>query len=563
MTRPTRSLRRRQAKSDGLAPQSSAPSTAESGLAPGHPAAESPETLQLAAPATPSTSDMMAVSLSVLLNAVPDAVVVADQHGVMSFINQQTIRMFGYLPEEMIGQPLEKLMPEQFRHMHQRHQQVFMHSPITRPMGIGLDLWGLRKDGSEFPVEISLAPLQLNGVDYVFASIRDVTERKDLELATQRALEEAEARRVLLQTVIDQMPGGVYLVHGADARLVLANRAAFDVWGAPWAREQPMLEFLQTSGVRIMRFDGTVLPPAELATLRATVSNETILQQQEVIRHPDGTSLPILVNAVSLSSAVIWPHRQPHLSDSEQLALVVLQDVTTLKESEHLKDEFIAIAAHELRNPIAVLRGFTDMLIVQTARGRGTPLVDWQNEAIESIDLASQRLVELTDDLLDVTRLQAGRLEMNLKVVDLMDVIQPIVDRMRALSRAHVLTLDGPTDPILVSIDVMRVEQVVGNLLMNAIKYSPDGGPVEVRVVVNPPDVVVSIHDHGIGIPAQQQMHMFNRFARADNAKEHGIAGTGLGLYLCRELIERHNGRIWFESTEGEGSTFSFALPLQ
>ncbi len=562
MTRPTRSLRRRQGKSDGLAPESPVPSTTENDLAPGNPAAHAPESLQTEASVTPSTSDMMAVSLSVLLNAVPDAVVVADQLGKISFINQQTTQMFGYLQEEMIGQPLEKLMPEQYRETHQHHQQAFMRAPITRPMGIGLDLWGIRKDGTEFPVEISLAPLQLDGVDYVFASIRDVTERKDLELATQRALEEAEARRVLLQTVIDQMPGGVYLVHGADARLVLANRAAFEVWGASWAREQPMLEFLQSSGVRIMRVDGTVLPPAELATLRAAGANETVLQQQEVIRHPDGTSLPILVNAVSLSSAVIWPHRQPHVSDSEQLALVVLQDVTSLKESERLKDEFIAIAAHELRNPIAVLRGFTDMLIVQTARGRGTPLVDWQNEAIESIDLASHRLVELTDDLLDVTRLQAGRLEINPKIVDLMDVIQPVVDRMGTLSRAHVLTLDGPSDPVLVSIDVIRIEQVINNLLMNAMKYSPDGGPVEVRVVVNPPDVVVSIHDHGIGIPAQQQMHMFNRFARADNAKEHGIAGTGLGLYLCRELIERHDGRIWFESIEGEGSTFSFALPL-
>ncbi|HKD77336.1 MAG TPA: ATP-binding protein, partial [Ktedonobacterales bacterium] len=403
--------------------------------------------------------------------------------------------------------------------------------------------------------------------------IRDVTEQRRLQDALRVSereaaarAQEAEARRTLLQLIIDELPSGVYLVRGADARLVLANRAANAAWGATWPIGQPMRTFLMAGGTRILAVNGRPLNHDELATIRTVQTGQPVLQQQEVIRHPDGIALPVLVSAIAVDPHLLAESLatgSDESSASEPGAVVVLQDVTAMQEAERLKDEFVGIAAHELRTPLAALKGYADMLTTQTARGKGPDLADWQEEAIASIDQAAERLTALTDDLLDVTRLQSGRLALHRATCDLVALVQRVVQRAQVTTPHHMLTVDAKT-PILLHIDALRIEQVISNLVTNAVKYSPDGGAIDISLHADRErDVVIfSIRDQGIGIPIHQQAQLFNRFARADNAQDLGITGTGLGLYLCRELIERHNGRIWFESYEGQGSTFSFTLPL-
>ncbi|HLX58312.1 MAG TPA: ATP-binding protein [Ktedonobacteraceae bacterium] len=391
----------------------------------------------------------------------------------------------------------------------------------------------------------------------------DVTEAHRL-LLEQQAHAETEARRALLQTVIDQLPGGVYLVRGREARLVLANRAVTEVWGAPWAYDQPMREFLAANGIRVFHFDGRPLAPDEFATLRAVRSGVAVRHHQEIIRHKDGTTLPVLVNAVALDPLVLGADDPNAEGDSEPAAIVVHSDVTALKEAERLKDEFIGIAAHELRTPLAVVKGFAQMLIIQTARGKGPKLADWQHEAITDIDQATSRLVELTEDLLDVTRLQGGRLELYPEPTDLAALIKRIATRFQVTTQNHALAVHATPEHIVSIVDPHRIEQVVTNLINNAIKYSPAGGDILLDLHEDPStaSAILSVQDHGIGIPVDQQGRIFGRFVRADNARANDIGGTGLGLYLCRELIERHQGRIWFESVEEQGSTFFVSLPM-
>ena len=395
----------------------------------------------------------------------------------------------------------------------------------------------------------------------------DVTESRKL-LMERQAHAETEARRALLQTVIDELPSGVYLVSGRDARLVLANRAVTEVWGASWTYDQPMSDFLKTNGIRIFHADGRQMLLEDLATLQVLQTGESVYHCQETIVHRDGTTLPILVNAVAIDPQVLELYAQEETTDGSKMpepsAIVVQQDVTALKEAERLKDEFIGIAAHELRTPLAVVKGFSQTLIVQTARGKGPELADWQTEAIQDIDQATTRLVELTEDLLDVTRLQAGRLQLQFEPTDLVALVQRIIKRFRVTTDQHQIAFETAEENIVVTIDPRRIEQVMSNLISNAIKYSPDGGKIEVTVLedkkVN--TALLCVRDYGIGIPAYQQGRIFSRFMRADNAHAHNIGGTGLGLYLCRELVERHNGRVWFESIEGQGSTFYVSLPL-
>ncbi len=390
----------------------------------------------------------------------------------------------------------------------------------------------------------------------------DVTETRKL-LSERQAHAETEARRVLLQTLIDELPSGACLVRGREARLVLANRATATVWGAIWQEGQPMGEFLAEHGIRVLHLDGHAFAHAEFATIRALQNGEQIRQHQEIILRPDGTTLPVLVNVVALQrGALNWASLA--IGEQEPAAIVVHQDMTALKEAERLKDEFIGIAAHELRNPMAVLKGFTHMLISQTARGKGAPLDDWQKDALQDIDQATTRLVELTDDLLDVTRLQAGRVELLLQSINLAALTKRIVARLQITTNKHTIVLSVGDEPMFIDADEQRIEQVLINIINNAIKYSPDGGAIAItlQAIEHEQLVQLSVQDHGIGIPMQQQSRIFGRFMRADNARAYGIRGTGLGLFLCRELIERHNGRIWFASNEGVGSTFYISLPL-
>jgi signal transduction histidine kinase/GAF domain-containing protein len=397
---------------------------------------------------------------------------------------------------------------------------------------------------------------------------RDVTETRHL-LIERRVHAETETRLALLQLVLDELPGSVYLVRGDDARLVLANKAATTLWGASWPIGLPMNDFLQQNSIRIFGNDGHELTPNQRATLRAVQNHETVYYHQEVIRHSDGTTLPVLVNAVALDAQVFnaLPIDIPGIHipiGKESAAIVAHQDVTALKEAERMKDDFIGIAAHELRTPLAILKGFSQTLIMQTARGNGSELADWQTEALQSIDLATSRMVELIDDLLDVTRLQAQHLELYIEPNDIVALARRVLTRQQVTTKKHALALLAPFEYLVVQIDPRRIEQVFNNLINNAIKYSPEGGSISITIGIDTTGqmAVISISDIGIGIPIHQQAHVFGRFVRADNARTNGIGGTGLGLYLCRELVEHHGGHIWFESTEGLGSTFFLTLPL-
>ncbi|HZU00567.1 MAG TPA: ATP-binding protein, partial [Ktedonobacteraceae bacterium] len=397
---------------------------------------------------------------------------------------------------------------------------------------------------------------------------RDVTKRHQEEQASQIAHATTIARLQFFQQILDALPTGVCLTYGPDARLLLANQAASGVWKAHWQTDQPMLTFLATHQIELTNNQGGSLPPEQFATLRALRQGETVLYQQEMIHYADGSSLSVLVNAISLSS--LSPEQtssalpEHHLPADEALALTIYQDVTPLKEAEYLKDEFIGIAAHELRTPLAVLQGYADTLLIQTARGHGPALAEWQKEALEEIKQATTRMTTLTEDLLDVTRLQAGRLRLQRATTNVVLLVQRAVAHVQRMTARHQIAIHSKQQSLLADIDPGRIEQVVTNLLDNAVKYSPQGGPISIllREDAATQAACISVQDQGIGIPSHQQAQIFGRFMRAANAQAWGIQGTGLGLHLSRELVEQHGGQLWFESQEGTGTTFFLTLPL-
>jgi signal transduction histidine kinase len=401
--------------------------------------------------------------------------------------------------------------------------------------------------------------------------VRDITERKraehEREQRERERSEDIEAQRELLLMILDELPSSVYLVRGEDARLMLANRANTMLWGTPWPYNETMQDFLAEHRIWLSGPTGQPLPPEQWATLRALRDGETVRQHQETIHRPDGSTLPVLVNAVSLGTTSRLSRLPSLLAGvapdySEPLALVIYQDVSVLKEAESLKDEFIAIAAHELRNPVAALAGFAHMLVAYTNRGQVSQLSDLQNEVIGEIELAAARLITLTEELLDVTRLQAGRLQLYPTLTDLVALARDTVTRFQRTTERSTISLHVSVSQLQVLVDPVRIDQVLANLISNAIKYSPEGGAIDVRIEKQQRHVLLSVRDEGLGIPGDEQAQIFSRFKRASNALEAGLLGTGLGLYLCRELLALHGGHIWFESTKGDGSTFFVTLPL-
>jgi signal transduction histidine kinase len=251
------------------------------------------------------------------------------------------------------------------------------------------------------------------------------------------------------------------------------------------------------------------------------------------------------------------------LTSSERVVLVVHQDMTALKEAEALKDQFISLAAHELRTPVTVLAGYADLLLRQATKNKEQALDDHQKNKLQAIKEATRHLAKLTEDLLDVTRVQAGQFQLQRSLTDLVALTRQVVEKIRTTTDRHHLSVQTSLAHLWASVDAFRLEQVLSNLLTNAIKYSPQGGPIEVTIWndAEAHEARFSVRDHGMGIPREQQAHIFGRFVRADNVRATRISGTGLGLYLCRELVERHGGHIWFESEEHLGSTFFFTLP--
>lgn len=303
---------------------------------------------------------------------------------------------------------------------------------------------------------------------------------------------------------------------------------------------------------------------------------------KEVQRTSPDTAAIMLTGYASLESAVaaLRSGAYDYLmkpSDVEELRATVNRAIERralrrrlleLEEVDRLKTQFLSMASHELRTPLTAVSGF-----IQVARRRITRAaenddgIDWKHEATraaETLELAqrqSRRLGRLVDELLDVSRLQLGRVELHQRDLDLFHSVREVVDRMKLLHPSHPFELPAAAGKAMVVADQDRIDQVFENLLGNAVKYSPADGAISVGMGIDGAEAQIAIRDHGIGISADELENVFNIFYRSPDPRAGHVGGLGLGLYISREIVNRHGGRLWAESGK-DGSTFHVALPL-
>ncbi|MBI2391915.1 MAG: PAS domain S-box protein [Deltaproteobacteria bacterium] len=240
----------------------------------------------------------------------------------------------------------------------------------------------------------------------------------------------------------------------------------------------------------------------------------------------------------------------------EQLAEDATRRASDLAEFDRLKDQFIRVAAHELKTPVTVMKGHAQRLLRARAE-----LPSPRRGALEAIVRGSDRIDRVTQELVDVSQLSLGTLAIAAEPVDLAALVRTVVGHVRSDPR-HRVRVTGDRQA-KVRGDAYRLQYVVGNLLDNAIRYSPDGGDIDVKIAVHGGAATISVTDHGVGIPKDRQARIFERFYRAHTDTPHDAGGIGVALAICRDILARHGGSIDFESTEGEGSTFSFRIPLE
>lgn len=486
-----------------------------------------------------------------ILEIANDAIIATDRQQLIQLFNQGAEKIFGYSGAEIIGQPLDALLPDRFVGVHRQHVAKFAQSSgQARRMGERQgQIIGRRKDGTEFPAEASISKLELGEEKVYTVILRDVTQRQEAEAALEQLSRQNE---LILNSVGEgllglDLQGKVTFVNPAAAKML---------------------------GYRVQDLTGrdicTILPNAKFLNQQenTTYANLDYHLTQDLFHRQDGSRFPV--------EYVSTPIQQAHQTVG---AVVVFRDISDRQIVERMKDEFISVVSHELRTPLTSIHGALGMLASGLLNADPQASQRLLHIAVDSTD----RLIRLINDILDIERIESGRIKMQKERCNVADLIHKAVDVMQPMADRFNITLAVQAGSEFFMADPDRIIQALTNLLSNAIKFSPTGETVWIRVErledagqqsrtagketkqgaeTKNLSLLISVQDKGRGIPEDKLETIFERFQQVDASDSRNHDGTGLGLAICRSIMQQHQGQVWAESELGKGSTFYLTVPI-
>jgi PAS domain S-box-containing protein len=518
--------------------------------------------------------------LSAIVESSDDAVISKDLNGIILSWNQGAERIFGYHEKEMIGKPVSLLIPK---------ARLKEEDNILSQIRIGnrvkhFETIRVSKTGRMIPISLTVSPVKDMSGKIIGASkiARDITEQVQAQQAIKKNAENLEMLNSMGKVILEKLEVKAVLQQVTDVTTKITG-AAFGAFFYNTFNEEGEAFMLYTlSGAPIHAFESLGMP-RHTDLFKPTFSGNEVIRVDDITNdhrygkneplfgmppgHLDVTSylaVPVISTTGEVIGGLLFGHPTPgkFKSEHEDLvgsiasqAAVALDNCKLFEEIKALsdkKDEFIALASHELKTPLTTIKGYLQLLSKKDQEAVNALFI---NKTLDQV----AKLSALISDLLDISKIEAGKLQFNLEQFDLRQLLLDVMETFPYSYKTHTITFKDPGEACMVHADKLRIEQVINNLLTNAIKYSPNADLVEISITKQEGKVTVKVKDYGIGLKEQHKKQIFKRFYRADGIVN--VSGLGIGLHLTKEIIDRHNGTIGVHSKFGKGSEFYFTLP--